>query len=806
MLFSARRTRVVALAVSLTSACAGYGTEPQPLTARVPLHLEDHLEAASIDDVEVPEGISDAVAWRFDRLAPQPHWRPVVPPQPERGPIQAVQIDDGLRLILREEAGRRGAWIEGGIYVDVPASSLDDWAYVEVRARAAKEFTGTLRLGINLSGDGNEPRLFDALGPAADLIQDGTVNTYRLRLPGISPGESMQHLGLVVGATEPGTVDILSLRLVSLESTFNMAPTGMRTVQGRRAIFTHAPSRLRYLVMVPPGGRLDLGLGVLLEKSPVSFEVSIRPVGGIPETLLQHRHKDPARWEQASVDLSHLAGKVATLTLETSSVEAGAVAFWGAPTLTGVRDTDRPNVILYIIDAGGSDYMSAYGYNRPTTPNLERLAAEGAIFEAAYSNSTWTAVSTGSFLTSLQNTALGGFRSWSAPMVPEEAVPLAQHMHLDGYQTALLTTNGLAVHSGGIDILRYRNDERFSRSSRVLNEEFWRWRHSYPGEPYYVRFQTTDVGNHTQALPEPPFAGLFIDSSRRKRYFRWTAQVNDSGGYANGMSPYDDSLDQLGIDRIAYYAARRDLYDENLAHNDAQLGRLVEGLKASGEWNNTLLIIASDHGSHSHQTLGMMDPLPPQWLAPGEGLDWRAPMLGLMTRIPLVVVWPGGIEGGQRFSDPVSMIDVLPTILDLAGLPPAEIAQGQSLAPLLRGESGWDSRPVFLDEFYLDTATGRLRGLIEVIDGRWGASLEINQDPEAPVRRPVPLLLFDLWNDPYCLTSLHESRPELAKHYADLLEAQWQIHQELQLHLTGAEESALTAEDIDNLRALGYIQ
>ena len=67
-------------------------------------------------------------------------------------------------------------------------------------------------------------------------------------------------------------------------------------------------------------------------------------------------------------------------------------------------------------------------------------------------------------------------------------------------------------------------------------------------------------------------------------------------------------------------------------------------------------------------------------------------------------VWPGHIVGGQRFREPVvSMIDVLPTVLDLVGLPTPEVMQGQSLAPLLLGEGGeWEPRPVILDEFDVD--------------------------------------------------------------------------------------------------------
>jgi hypothetical protein len=84
-----------------------------------------------------------------------------------------------------------------------------------------------------------------------------------------------------------------------------------------------------------------------------------------------------------------------------------AFAFLGSPTVSGSRQTDKPNVILYIIDGGGADYMSLYGYNRRTIPTLEKLAAEGAVFEHAYSTATWTKPSTTSFMTSLHNSVFG---------------------------------------------------------------------------------------------------------------------------------------------------------------------------------------------------------------------------------------------------------------------------------------------------------------------------------------------------------------------------------------------------------------
>jgi arylsulfatase A-like enzyme len=179
-------------------------------------------------------------------------------------------------------------------------------------------------------------------------------------------------------------------------------------------------------------------------------------------------------------------------------------------------------------------------------------------------------------------------------------------------------------------------------------------------------------------------------------------------------------------------------------------------------------------------------------------------------------IWPGHIEGGQRFSHPVSMLDVLPTVLDLAELPLPEIMMGQSLAPLLLGTEGWEPRPVILDEFYVVEATGELRGLIEVIDGRWGASLQINprpweeddeDDQDGTLRRrPVPLLLYDRWADPFTLHSLHEERPDLVEKYTAFLEAQLEAHKALAQRFTPGERVDLTPDQLERLRALGYIQ
>ena len=808
------------LSALLTLLGAGCQSGSAPLTAEVPLHLEEHLEAATIEGSEVPADVPAAVEWRFDE--PQPAWKPVAAWFPKGKPVQVTRTKDALRLTLTEahrrpQRGSNRRLLLGRIYIDLPDWRREDWAYVLVRARTSEKVR-QLGVGFNLrkqpAGPGYRQQLtIRFVGEGVDVFTDSSVHTYLLRADW-SGGQwegPWQQLGIYVTAREPASLDILSISVIPKEANYAAAPAGVRPeVRNRvyrRTLYAHAPARLEYRVRVPEAGRLDLGLGVLREDAPVTFRITARPDGGEAETLLEETYADQEHWAQRSLDLSSMAGKTVTLALEANTERAGTVALWGAPTLTGKRVSGKPNIIFYIIDGAGADYMSVYGYNRRTTPNLERLATEGAVFEHAYSNSSWTLPSTASFMTSLQHSVLGGEES-GRNRVPDQMMTMAEHVHRAGYQTAVFVANPNAgTLSGlerGVDVFReawveftYFGGERHSESSRFLHEAFWSWREAYPGEPYWVHFQTTDVHEDFPAVA--PFGGLFVGPEQEKTWREWNKRLREKGDHG----VYSEAYEKTGLSRVAFFTLHQGMYDETMAHNDYQLGRLVDRLKATGEWENTLLIIGADHSTRAAMDdmgIAIQDSLPPRWSHP----IFRPSI----SRVPLIFVWPGHIVGGQRFSHPVSMIDVLPTILDLTGLPMPEVMQGQSLAPLLLGKEGWEPRPVIFDEFEVDRNTGEFRGSIEVIDGRWGASLEINPDPERPPeqQRPVPLLLYDLWNDPYCLHSLHEERPDLVEKYTQFLEAQWEAHRALAQHFTRSGETLLTPEQMETLRSLGYVQ
>ena len=804
------------LSLTLVS-CSGSPSGSTVLTADMPLHLEQHLDVATIVASEVPADAPTAMEWRFDE--PQEDWKPVVPWNPTNDPVEVTRLDDALRITFTDGTRNPDGEPVGGLVLEVPDWNYEDLAHLVVRARTSDDVYG-FRIHFNRrEGTGTDtdfPNPFEYWSEFVPVVNDGTVQTYRARLDFFrrrSPPEGrIRQIALWFAPPDDlASIDILSITLIPKVATYAEAGAASRTeIRNRiyrQSLYTHTPGRVLYRVKIPEAGRLDFAMGVLREDVPMTFRVTAIPDGaggGEPTTVFEEHYADKEAWGQHSVDLADFAGQTVTLGLEADSEAEGRVALWGAPTVTGGGQSPLPNVIFYVFDGGAADYMSVYGYNRRTTPTLERLASEGVVFERAYSNSSWTQPSTASFMTSLQTSATGGAET----RVPAEAVTMAEHMHRAGYQTGVFTGNPNAGTMSdlqrGVDVFRedwedfsYFGRNNHKESSKYLHEGFWSWREGYPSQPFWAHFQTTDT--HGDFPAPPPFGGLFVTADEWESWEESLERMDEVGG----RGAWSPAWDSTGISRTAFFSVEKGLYDEAMAHNDYRLGQLIDRLKAEGEWENTLLIIGGDH-SFFGRGVGLLDPLPPQWWAPGVGS--RPILRPTVSRVPLMFVWPGHIEGGQRIAPPVSMIDVLPTLLDLLGLPAAEIAQGQSLAPLMLGREGWEPRPVIFDEFYADTPTGELSGLIEVVDGRWGASLEINPySDQPPEERRPPLLLYDLWNDPMARWSLHEERPDLVQKYTAFLEEQFDAHITLSQYFTQSGAVELTPEQLRTLRTLGYI-
>jgi arylsulfatase A-like enzyme len=484
-----------------------------------------------------------------------------------------------------------------------------------------------------------------------------------------------------------------------------------------------------------------------------------------------------------------------------------------------------PNVLFYVIDGGGADLMSLHGYERPTTPNIEALAQQGVMFEHARTSSAWTKSSTASFMTSLHHSVLGGFTT-NEDRIPDDVVTMAEHFQAAGYRTAVFTTNPFAGSMSGLEsgVDRFRDEgaKTNSASSVELHADFWRWREAVPETPWWVHIQTTDV--HEPHLPVAPFAGQYVDAERRARFEQWWEDLKKVKGVERDtvLARYQAQLAELGVDPKDFFRTQWDLYDETMAHNDATIGAFVADLKARGEWDNTLLILSADHGhpagSFSRFGRGLIEPQPADW----EG----ALADSYRSWVPLVVVWPGQLPEGARISEPVSLLDVLPTTLELAGLPPATVQQGQSLVPLLTGEGKWAGRPIVLEQVQAHEATGLMAGHIELIDGRWAASLEVMAPELEPIYQSTtslqtaggwraarphrastpPLLLYDIEADPHCLTNVNAQHPDKVLRYAEQLRALWSEHAALAKRFDRVAPGTAGEDQLEALRTLGYLE
>jgi arylsulfatase A-like enzyme len=783
------------LAILPIDACRGRSEPVSVDPGTLPIHLEERIDTAEIFDSGQPVSELESREWAFGQGGAR--WKVVADP---RVNLETSSGLDAMRFEITSGV-EHAEPLRVTAYTPVEGIKPEDWDSVVVKARG---WGDARKLGLRFNHRDTPYSDSDWLTRSDEvpILADGAVHTYRLRTDlrvGIE-SKTWSSMGLVV-ETETGadsTFELISVVLVPRASRYSRAPAGV-VLEGRsgtfyRSIFQRSSGRLRYSVRVPKGGNLSFAAGIASNRHPASFCITVIDKDREVHSLIEEVVGDSASWIHRSVDLRDWENENVDLELECKSQSDGAVCLWAAPTLSGTKKTKRPNIILYLIDGAGADYLSAYGYPRETTPNIDQLAEQGVLFERAHSNSSWTKPSTATLMTSLHHKLLGGFSTFADPL-PEKVETIAERLHCAGYQTSVLVSNPFAGRvsslSRGVDFLRDTGVPNTSVSSKDLHDEFWSWRQRFPGAPFWVHFQTTDV--HSPYLPEDPRE--FVTESEVDQFRKWQKDLNALGG--NEL--HSLSWAEAGIDRAKYLEIQRKLYEECLAHNDRQIGDLVDSLKKSGEWENTILVITSDHGARAAGLrLGGLKP------------SYRVLASSHETRIPLIVVWPGHFQAGSRVQELVSLIDLKPTLLDLVGVDSKAVFQGRSLVPYLRGEKPSQETLIVLEEIQNGGTGGDERGLIEVVDGRWAASLQIGRglDPVlggARGVRPTDLLLFDLKSDPLCLKSLHELRPDDVRRYREILQKIWRQHVELSKEFTSGVSSELGKEQLEALRALGYI-
>jgi arylsulfatase A-like enzyme len=450
-----------------------------------------------------------------------------------------------------------------------------------------------------------------------------------------------------------------------------------------------APTRLERRVTLAPGARLFFEYAILPEgwygpAGRVRFAATVRTAKArrLAEwsdeirtgPTLDRRWR---RWRSAEIDLAGHAGERAVVELTTESLgvlprrSAGDFAVWGNPVLVSGRDSGPPNIILVLIDALRADRLGCYGHTGGTSPNIDALAREGIRYASAFSQAPWTAPSVASLLTSKYP---GEVRDREAMRLAPEAQTFVEVLSHHGYTCAAIVQSPIVSWREGFDRGFDYFDTHPSRAftwdseAKILTEEVTPWLRQNRARRFFLYLHYMDP--HDPYSPPEEFQRRYTPAGYRSRL---------DGVDRGDMKVVEEELLSGAVDRLeeSDLSYLRGLYDASIQYADSYLGRLVRELERLGLRENTAIIIAADHGEEFWDH---------GWIRHGRALYRES------LHVPLIIVPPGGEEGGKVVNEPVGLIDIGPTVLDLAGVK-GTFGRGESLLALAAGKSR--GQPVF---------------------------------------------------------------------------------------------------------------
>ena len=327
----------------------------------------------------------------------------------------------------------------------------------------------------------------------------------------------------------------------------------------------------------------------------------------------------------------------------------------------------RPDVLLITIDTLRADQVHAYGFPLESTPNLDALAERGAFFETAIAASSRTVPSHASMFSSrwVREHSVGTFNGSSRL---EEVDTLAEQFRAAGYETAAFVSNfvlkrrtgldrGFAVYDDELPWLEVDRDGHFERRAEETTRQALAWLSTDRGDrPIFVWVHYQDP--HGPYDPPASFAET-LDLESPGADPELPVLDRDSG--RAGIPRYQALP---GIRRPSDYRVR---YAEEVAYTDHWLGKLVAAFERVRPDRDNVILVTADHGESLGESGYFFQH--GQFTSPEQ------------TEVPFIVVAPGILPA--RHAAWVSHVDVAPTLLDLAGLPPLSEASGLSLAPLL---------------------------------------------------------------------------------------------------------------------------
>ncbi|MBT40160.1 MAG: hypothetical protein CL938_16615 [Deltaproteobacteria bacterium] len=420
-----------------------------------------------------------------------------------------------------------------------------------------------------------------------------------------------------------------------------------------------------------------------------------------------------------------------------------------------------PDVLLVVVDTLRADHVGSYGYSRATTPRIDAVAAEGAAFEVAYAPMGTTTPAHAALFTSKEPLGLGLVRNGLA--LSEEAVTLAEILGRNGYRTAAFVSSyPVSRRFGMAQGFEYFDDE-FSVDSSRVRDPIWEQLRVEGG---FDRDGSATVDAALDWLEtEAPASPLFL----------WIHLFDPHGPHRRPQR-FEDFFIGPGMSRREQIIAR---YDANVRYADEAIGKLVDYFSESRDWENTLVVIVSDHGE------GLFD----------HGWQFHnRTTYEEEVRIPFILRWPERIDASLRIEQPARLIDVLPTVVSALDIDAGGASfEGIDLMPHVHRSVAPDlSRPIFLQRPYPAAKAGAATEVGYGFGVRRGAWKYFEAADEG--RRE----LYDLRGDGTEQSDVSLDSPGRADAMSALIQ-EWRTRQK-----GGLAHSVLTPRDKAALEALGY--
>lgn len=405
------------------------------------------------------------------------------------------------------------------------------------------------------------------------------------------------------------------------------------------------------------------------------------------------------------------------------------------------------NVLLLTFDTTRADYIGCYGRENATTPNLDRLAAEGVMFEQNFGSNPVTQAAHSTILTGVYP-MVHGVRDNTFFKLPPERETIAEILKGAGFAT------GAAI--GGFPLVE---DFGLAQGFDFYDDDITANREDFMGRPAARR-----GGTWYDERPAAHVNGAILPWLREhidERFFVW-------------LHYWDPHLPHTAPEPYGQLYAH-DTYGGEIAYADQSLGTILAELKKAGVYERTLIIMTSDHG----ESMGEHREATHAFLAYNPTL-----------RVPLIMRYPG-LEGSRRVEQRVGTIDIVPTILDLVGVEGPPELQGRSLVELIEDPAKDKEEPPL---YYSESLSPRL-------SHGFGELRALYDGPLKYIHGPRPEL-FDIYADPRELDNLIEKQPEEA--------ARMKASLQTFIQEQASSEAAGAMHQVDDdmraqLEALGYL-